>query len=220
LSTIDEAERKRRIALCVFSALEANLGKNVATTLLFHFRNSPHCDLSEGEYGDPEKFITFLRGTLPSAAPTIENEIIKGIKSSFILPKASPITSLSEAVALAKVPSLLEGDVEMNEVEARIVKCVQYALRDTFSEGTVQIIFGKFEKTTKLGLKSVATRPEEFLTFLKSLFGPAVKNIEHVFLREMISEFSEEFDLRPSSFVDMVSRLRMRFVEREMDWTS
>jgi hypothetical protein len=218
MSVIDDAEKQKRIVSCIYNALETNLGKNVAKTLFFRFQSATGLDSSDGLYNSPDSFMSFLRTTIPSAAPMIETAIINGIRSSFMLPREKAISSLSEAITLAKIPAMVKGDVRMDEVEARIVKCVQYALRDTFSEATVQIIFGKFESTTNLGLRSVATRPDAFLTFLKSLFGPAVKNIEHVFMKELISEFSEDVDLRPTNFADTVSRLRMHFLEREMDW--
>lgn len=218
MSQIEEPEKQKRIAAIVYSTLEANLGKNVAKTLFSRFQRSYNIALQEDVYNLPDQFIAFLKETIPSSAPMIESAIISGIKSSFLLPKEKKISSLSEAIELATIPTTTKGDVEMDEVEARIVKCVQYALRDTFSESTVQVIFGKFEATTNLGLRSVATRPDAFLEFLKSLFGPAVKNIEHVFMKELLAEFSEDFDLRPTNFVDAVSRLRMNFLQRQMDW--
>lgn len=164
--------------------------------------------------------MAFLNDLIPKAAPVIEKTIVDAIRSSFMLPKSREYLSLPEAIALARIPVLLKGDVTMDENEARILKCIQYALRDTFSEGTVQVIFEKFESTTNLGLRSVATRPDAFLLFLKSLFGPPVRNIEHVFVKELIVEFAD-VDLRPNtSFVDAVTRLRMNSMQGEIDWVT
>lgn len=220
MSLIDESEKQKRIIVCINNAIESNLGKNVAKTLYVRFQTETGLNPPDALYENPERFTEFLKTMIPSAAPLIENQIITAIKSTFILPKERVIRSLSEAISIAEIPVVVKGDVTLDEVEARIVKCVQYALRNTFSEPTVQVIFQKYEETTNLGLRTVATRPDGFLTFLKSMLGPPVRNIEHVFLREIISEFGDDIDLRPSNFVDTVNRLRMHYMEREMDWGS
>ncbi len=219
MALIDESEKQKRIVICIARGLEANLGKNVTATIFsrFHIETglSPPNDL----YYKPEEFMKFLQQLIPRAAPLIEKTIVDAIKSSFILPKSRDVASLREAISLAQIPVIVKGDVTMDEIESRIVKCIQYALRDTFSEGTVQIIFEKFESTTNLGLRTVATRPDAFLTFLKSLFGPAVRNIDHVFVKELKAEFVD-VDLRAPNFVDAVSRLRMNSMQSEIDWVT
>lgn len=220
MSLLDESEKERRIIVCISRGLEANLGKNVTITIFSRFRLATGLSPPDDLYYKPEQFMAFLNDLIPKAAPVIEKTIVDAIRSSFMLPKSREYLSLPEAIALARIPVLLKGDVTMDENEARILKCIQYALRDTFSEGTVQVIFEKFESTTNLGLRSVATRPDAFLLFLKSLFGPPVRNIEHVFVKELIVEFAD-VDLRPNtSFVDAVTRLRMNSMQGEIDWVT
>lgn len=220
MALIDESEKEKRIITCISRGLESNLGKNVTVTIFSRFKLATGLSPPDDLYYKPEEFMAFLNGLIPKATPLIEKTIVDAIRSSFMLPKSREYLSLSEAIKLARIPVLVKGDVTMDEIEARILKCVQYALRDTFSEGTVQVIFEKFQITTSVGLRSVATRPDAFLLFLTSLFGPSVKNIEHVLVKELIVEFAD-VDLRPNtSFVDAVTRLRMNSMQNEIDWVT
>src|SRR5579862_6732435 len=113
--------------------LESNLGKNVARTLYVQFQVATGLKNSDDLYEKPDQFMNFLKNLIPSAAPLIEKTIVDAIRSSFMLPKERQNLSLAEAISLAKIPTLVKGDDVLDEVESRIIKCVQYALRDTFS---------------------------------------------------------------------------------------
>jgi hypothetical protein len=198
--------------------LESTLGVNMTKTLYSHFQNETGSENPIEISVHPELFLEYLRKVVPGAAVVIESTIVNAIRSSFILPKDKKSLSLTKAISLARIPILMHEENVQDEFTSRVLKCVQYSLRETCSDTALQVIFEDLNKTSRDGLIIAATHPERLLSFLKEMFGPLSKTIEASITREIEMEFEEDLDSKHRGFVDTINRLRMKYLEREVEW--
>jgi hypothetical protein len=187
-------------------------------TLYSHFENETGSRIPDDIIAHPEVFLAYVHRVVPGAAGIIERTIVDAIRSSFILPKDKRQLSMIEAIALARTPIIVRQENVEDEFESRVLKCVQYSLRETCSDASLQIIFENLNSTTRDGLKTASVHPEKLLSFLKDMFGPLSKTIEASMTREIESEFNEDLDSRHRSFAETVNRLRMKYLQRDVEW--
>ena len=78
------------------------------------------------------------------------------------------------------------SDLPFNQ---RVVDCVTRAIDIKYGEGVRQVLYWKFQDTTKLGIRDIPKRPDLFVNCMRQIFGAGSSSIERAITDEMVHEF-------------------------------
>ena len=78
------------------------------------------------------------------------------------------------------------SDLPFNE---RVVNCITRSIDSKYGEGVRQVLFWKFQDTTKLEVSDIPKKPQLFVDCMRQIFGTGSSSIERAITEEMCREF-------------------------------
>jgi hypothetical protein len=78
------------------------------------------------------------------------------------------------------------SDLSFNE---RVVNCITRSINSKYGEGVREVLFWKFQDSTKLEVIDIPKKPQLFVDCMKQIFGAGAGSIERTITEEMCNEF-------------------------------